>query len=261
MIDAHQHVGSLGAASFDEEWAQRDLTERRARMREHGIDRCVAIPSPSSAGGFRNVDHAAMNDSIVRYAKLGSEVVEAAVATVNPAEPELACDEMVRAFTKLDMPSVAFHHRFLGMQLNDSRMDRLLAVANEYGRSVFIHIVADSALEAPWRLFALAKRFTSVRFLALDGFSNPMQGMMLCEQAPDVPNVWFDTACMSSVAHQVERFIEVCGPERLVLGTDSYSYPLFRRAFPIIELGAMGLPVEDLSKILSENIRSLLKVE
>jgi predicted TIM-barrel fold metal-dependent hydrolase len=259
VIDAHQHVGSAGEAGFDDDFARADLSVRRSRMQELGIDRCVVLPSPTSAGGFRNVDHAAMNDSIARYAHLSGEMVEAAIATVNPVEPREACREMERAFTKLQMAGVAFHHRYLGLQINDPRMDDLIRVADEHHRTVFVHIISDSTFEAPWRLFALAKRFPSVKFLALDGFSSATQSMMLRELAPDVPNVWFDTGCMTSVAHQVDAFIDACGPARVVLGTDLYSgHPYFRQVFPLLELQAMGLPPESLGMICRDNIRALL---
>jgi uncharacterized protein len=180
-------------------------------------------------------------------------------ATVNPAEVGAACREMERAFTTLGMEAVAFHHRFLGMQINDSRMDDLLRVAADYERLVFVHIISDSTLEAAWRLFVLARRFPSVKFLALDGFSSAAQSSMLKEWAPDAPNVWFDTGAMIAVAHRLDAFIEACGPERLVLGTDLYSgHPHFRQAFPIVELSAMGLSAESLELIFNGNIRRLL---
>src|SRR4051812_12876021 len=94
VIDAHQHVGELGEPHLTDEWAQRDIAARRAHMQRLGIDRCVVQPAPGAAGGFRNVDHATMNDSIVRYAARAGDMVEAVVATVNPAEVDAACREM-----------------------------------------------------------------------------------------------------------------------------------------------------------------------
>lgn len=259
IVDAHQHAGALGQAGFDDEWAQKDLAARRSHMQRLGIDRCVILPAPGSAGGFRNVDHAAMNDAIARYAELAPDVVEAVAATVNPAEVRAACKEMERAFTVLGMPAVTFHHRFLGMTLDDRRMDDLLRVAAEHRRTVIVHIISDSALEAPWRLFALARRFPSVRFLALDGFSSSAQAAMLRERAPDAPNVWFDTGAMISVGPGLPAFIDACGPDRLVFGTDLYSgSPHFDQAFPLVELMALGLPANTLELIFSRNIRSLL---
>jgi uncharacterized protein len=263
VIDAHQHVGVPGEVEFGDGWIEQDLAARRARLEEMGIARCVVLPAPGAAGGFRNVDHAAMNDSVARYASRGRALVEAAIATVNPAEPVAACREMERAFSELGMAGVAFHHRYLGMQLNDPRMDELLRVASEYDRTVFVHIICDSTFEAPWRVFTLAKRFPTVKFLALDGFSSASQSMMIREWAPAVPNVWFDTGCMTSVAHQLGEFIESCGPERVVLGTDFYSghNPYFRNAFPLLELRSMGLGTEALRMICSDNIRALLAAQ
>jgi predicted TIM-barrel fold metal-dependent hydrolase len=260
VIDAHQHVGSPGQAGFDTTWAAADLVARRSQMESMGLDRCVILPAPSGAGGFRNVDHAAMNDSIAEYAHVAGELVQAVAATVNPAEPLEACRELERAFGLLAMSAVVFHHRYLGMQINDARMDDIVRVASEHGRTVFVHIISDSTFEAPWRLFALAKRFPEARFLALDGFSSAAQSMMLREWAPDVGNVWFDTGAMTSVAHGLEAFLDRCGPDRLVLGTDLYSgHPHFRVAMPAMELRSMGLSVEALDAICRANILSLLE--
>jgi predicted TIM-barrel fold metal-dependent hydrolase len=260
IIDAHQHVGTAGEAGFSDEWARQDIAERQSRMQAMGLDRCVILPAPTAAGGFRNVDHAAVNDSLARYARLAPHLVEAAIATINLVEPQHACRELERSFESLGMPGVAFHHRYLGLHIDDPRMDVVLRVADEYQRTVFVHIISDSTFEAPWRLFALARRFPAVRFLALDGFSSANQSMMLRECAPDSPNVWFDTGAMTSVAHQLDAFIDRCGVDRLVLGTDLYSgRAYFRRAFPLVELQAMGLPAESLDTICNRNIRALLQ--
>jgi predicted TIM-barrel fold metal-dependent hydrolase len=259
IIDAHHHVGSPGEAGFGEDWAQQDLTARRDQMQRLGIDRCVVLPAPGASGGFRNVDHAAMNDAIARYAQLGSDIVEAVAATVNPAEVRPACQEMERAFSVLGMAAVAFHHRFLGMTIDDPRMEDLLRAAADHDRAVFVHIISDSTLEAAWRLFALARRHSSVRFIALDGFSSAAQSGFLRDRAPDFPNVWFDTGAMISVAHRLDAFIDTCGADRLVLGTDLYSHPHFQQAFPIHELMAMGLPDDALQMICHGTIRAVLR--
>jgi predicted TIM-barrel fold metal-dependent hydrolase len=83
---------------------------------------------------------------------------------------------------------------------------------------------------------------------------------MLREWSPDVPNVWFDTGAMVSVAHGLEAFIDSCGAERLVFGTDFYSgSPHFRRAYPIDELSAMELSPDVLDLICNSNIRTLMR--
>jgi len=259
VVDCHQHVGIQGEAGFDESWAAEDLDRRWSHMRSVGIHKCVVLPAPGSAGGFRNNDHAAMNDAMARYATSAADVVLAACATVNPAEPRAACRELERAFELLDMRGVAFHHRYLGQKIDDPRMEDLVRITEEAGRVVFVHIIADSTSEAPWRLFALARRFPGARFVALDGFSSTTQSRMITEFAPDAPNVWFDTGAMTSVAHGLDMFIDKCGAERLMLGTDFYSgHAHFQVPFPLLELRAMGLPQDDLDRICGYNIIDLL---
>jgi hypothetical protein len=171
-----------------------------------------------------------------------------------------AAREAERSFATLKLNGVAFHHRFLGMNISDRRIDDVIRVAEEYGRTVFVHTICYSDFEEPWRLFALARRFPNVRFLALDGFSSHPQSEMLRDRASDFPNVWFDTACMVSVAHGIGEFIERCGAGRLVLGTNLYSRnSFFRIAFPIVEIQAMGLSSEEINAIFHLNIASLLE--
>src|SRR5262249_31386851 len=160
----------------------------------------------------------------------------------------------------LGMAAVTFHHFYLGMFIDDPRMDEVLRVAAAYDRAVFVHILDGLPDEAPWRLRRLALRLPTVRFLALDGFSSGNQSISLTDWAPDVPNVWFDTACMSSVGHGLDQFIERCGTDRLVFGSDLYGKRLFYTAFGIAELQAMGLTTEDLKGIFSGNIRTLLRL-
>jgi uncharacterized protein len=135
------------------------------------------------------------------YAAECQDVVLGACCTVNPADTGTAVTEAERCLRALGALGLSFHHRFLGLNIDDARMKPLLELAGSYDRPVFVHIIAESTLEAPWRLFVLARMFPEVRFVALDGFSSPNQSAYLRSAAAYHPNVWFDTAVASSVAH------------------------------------------------------------
>ena len=242
IIDAHQHIGGVYPQDLDQAWVDEDMRQREARMAAMGVDRCVLLPAPITAAGLGNEVHGRVNDGVARTRTAYGRLVAGAGCTVNPVDAGGAAAELERALTTLNLDVVVFHHRYLGMQASDRRMDDLVRIATEHGKTIFVHVIADSTFEAPWRLFSMAARFPDARFLALDGFSRAAQSMMIRDRAPDFPNIWFDTGAMTAVAHGVEEFLEVACLSRLVLGTDLYSgKPHFRVAFPVVELRAMRL--------------------
>jgi predicted TIM-barrel fold metal-dependent hydrolase len=260
VVDAHQHVhaaapdGAIGSEEIDT-----DMRDRVRRMAAVGIDRCVLLPVPGDAGGMPNALHARANTALAACAQRWPQHVAGTCCTVNPADPAGASEELDRALGPLGMQAVAFHHRFLGMDVNDRRMDPLLERAREHGCTVFVHIISFSAFEAPIKLFSLARRYPDVRFAGLDGFSSNPQAELLRELAPDHPNVWLDTAVLTSVAHGLGEFIERVGPDRLLLGTNLYpGSPHFAVPFPLLELRAMGLPADTLDRVLRRNVLELL---
>jgi hypothetical protein len=119
------------------------------------------------------------------------------------------------------MAVVAFHHRYLGMQVDDRRMDDLPRVAAEQEDGADPHGVGFR--EAPWLCSCSPGGFPGP-LPRTRGFLSAPQAQMLRTLAPDFPKVWFDTCAMTSVDHGLAEFIDACGPERLVLGTD----PVFR---------------------------------
>ena len=258
IIDVHQHVGDLHPQSWQTaSWRAADQTERAAYLSSSGIDRCVIMPMASMTLVHTTRMYARANDVMHAYAGERPDLTFGWCATVNPADADRAAFELQRSFVRGAL-GMSFHHRYLGMNLNDPRMLPLLEIAQGHQKLALMHVIAESEMEAPWRLFSLARRFPSLRFIALDGFSSPQQAAYLLDAAGDYPNVWYDTGVATAVAHGFEKFIETHGADRLMIGTDNYSGPRnFYTTFPIEELRAMGLPDEDLHKIAHLNIRRL----
>jgi predicted TIM-barrel fold metal-dependent hydrolase len=141
-------------------------------------------------------------------------------------------------------------------------MDAFIDRLEHHGVPAFVHIIADSKLESPWRLEVLADRHPNATFVALDGFSAPDQAHWMTYLATKHPNIVFDTGVMVSVAHLIESFVARNGAERLLLGTDFYSMPkLFNHPFPIYELLESELDDAQVQAILGDNGRRLLGIE
>jgi predicted TIM-barrel fold metal-dependent hydrolase len=260
VVDGHHHIGVVDRSTWaSADWRARDLDERVAYTRANDIDRFVALPSLNITLEHTNELYAQVNSMVAAYRADAPEVVAGAFAAVNPLVTGSALAELERCFTDLDMAGVVFHHRFLGISLDHPSMGPVVELAQAHDKVVAAHIIAESNLESAWRLFSLARRYPDARFLALDGFSSADQGAYLRDVAPDHPNVWFDTAVALSVAHGLAEFVDRCGADRLVIGTDRYSsYETFFRAFPVLEVAAMGLSHDDLEKVCHRNLTGLL---
>lgn len=258
ILDVHQHVGNIHPDQWrTTSWRAADQAERAEYLQRSGIDQCVVMPMGSMTLVHTTEMYAHANDVMRAYVQERPDLAYGWCATVNPADVGAAAAELDRCFARGAL-GMSFHHRYLGLNLDDARMLPLLEVAQQHRRLAMIHVIAESEMEAPWRLFSLARRFPDLRFVALDGFSSPQQASYLLAAAGDHPNVWYDTGVATAVAHGFDKFIEKHGAERLMIGTDNYSGPRnYYSTFPIDELRAMGLSRAALEKIAHLNFRRL----
>lgn len=265
IFDIHHHVGAtpgVGVEAAETGSAaamEADLTARLAYMDRFGIAQAALMPSIGTPTPNGVADRKAANDRVARYRELEPSRFPAALGTVDPADGQAALDEIDRCVEELGLRGIAWHHRFIGQAMDDLRMDPCLEKLAEHGVPAFVHIIADSTLEAVWRLEALADRFPEQQFVALDAFSSANQAHSLPHVAEKHPNIAFDTAVMVSVGHMMDRFIEMAGSDRLCLGTNFYSSPrLFRTPFPLAELKEMDLDPDTLAAVLGGNARRIL---
>ena len=97
------------------------------------------------------------------------------------------------------------------------------------------------------------------RFPVAIGVIEPMYGSH--SQAEIAPNLLFDTS-LASGFDLIESFARTFGADRVVFGTDLYSWPLGRRISPRLpEIVACGLDDEAKRAILAGNARRLFSVE
>lgn len=260
IVDCHHHVGvDMGSGDLDAEWVAGDQRSRRAYLDAHGIDRCVIQPVPRPGGVPTNEAYRRANDLVAGYRDACPDWVAGACCSVHPADRDGAPAELERCFSELGMNGLSLHHRWLGLAINDPCMDPLLELVQAHGRTVFAHVMAESNLEAAWRLASLARRFPAVRFVALDAFSSPTQAAYICDVAELHPNLWFDTGCAMAVAHGLRAFLAGPGPERLVIGTNRQSATEDTSGvFPLTELARAGLDAERLALVGHRNLEELL---
>ena len=266
IYDLHQHVGPLAGLLRTGNWfledeaeLRQDVDSRLAFMDKFGIRQASVMPGngyPVADGieGTRRV-----NDYVLRYRNMCPDRLAACYGTVNPLEGVKALKEIDRCIDELGMSGMMWHHRFMGVVIDHAMMDEFVSRLQDHGKPAFIHLIADSKLESPWRLERLADRHPDATFVALDAFSSPDHSQWMPYIAEKHPNIMFDTGVMVSVGHLIENFLAVAGPERLLLGTNFYSQPqLFHSPFPLTEFLNSDIEEAALRKILGGNARKLL---
>ena len=261
IFDVHHHAGQvLGFASTATHsdakptTMEDDIATRVSFMEKHGIDQAMIMPG----SGASNLGPA--NDYVAKYRAADPGHFPAAVGSVNPLDGAAAVAELNRCIDVLGMNGMVWHHRFCGMVINHPTMIPLLDRIKHYRVPAFVHIIADSMLESPWRLQKLADAYPDTTFVALDGFSSPNHVAWMFYIAEKTPNIVFDTGVMMSLHHQLDEFVDQAGADRLLLGTDAYAEPHFHTAFPINELLASHISDENLRKVFGGNLKRLLKL-
>jgi predicted TIM-barrel fold metal-dependent hydrolase len=99
-----------------------------------------------------------------------------------------------------------------------------LEEVSKFGLTVFIHVMAESTMESPWGLEKLALRFPKLTFIALDAFSGLTQTFYLEGIAQRCPNIILETGMAFSMGRIPERFATTLGPERVMYGSDLYTF-------------------------------------
>jgi uncharacterized protein len=256
IIDVHQHTGDAsGFAPASKALSPaEDVRVRLANMEKHGIDAAILMPSSMTR------DISGSNDHTAACRDLRPDKFPACLGTVDPLAGDAALREMDRCLGELAMQGMVWHHRFNSMIIDHPAMKPLLRRLADAQVPAFIHIIAGSSMETPWRLENIAEEYPEITFVALDGFSSNDQCQWMLRIARAHPNIIFDTGVMSSVGHGITRFVRKAGANRLVLGTDCYSEPHYHTPFPITELLASPLSDEELKQIFSKNAQNLFNL-
>lgn len=268
ILDAHHHYGNivdvLGQRPpsmervTQEEWERVEYRVRLAIMETNAIHQAVIMPSNAylRPDGIR--DTRRVNDGVAAYCRQDPARFPAGIGVVEPLHGERSLAEIDRIKRRLGLRGVVWHPRLQGVYLDNHWVRSYLRRMAELDLVPFFHTNAQSRLESPWRLQRLAEEFPSLTFVALDPFSSYEQAQECFHIAERTPNIVFDTAG----AHSWEicrSFVRRFGPERLLFGSDLYSYPMHYRTSPLLgEILGSDLPDSAKEAILGGNVRRLL---
>jgi predicted TIM-barrel fold metal-dependent hydrolase len=260
LIDVHQHVGSV-AAFFstvrDEPGEQRDGPRRRAANTQFGITYAVMQPAfeyPTTQGA---ASVRAVNDEIARYVSENDFAV-AGLGVVDPLSMDDAASEANRIVSDLHLAGISWHTRFQRMPTNALPIFDIIEACPSSTRVIGVHCVAESTLEAPWRLESLLEAFPERRFLALSSLTGPSQSDEMIEICRRRPNLYLDTAGLSPLGLWIERLVAKVGSDRLLFGTDLYlNPPLFRHNYAFQSIEAAHISDLDRERIYNQNAKEL----
>jgi predicted TIM-barrel fold metal-dependent hydrolase len=248
-FDIHQHI------SYDGALDDGDLHARLGFMDRFGITQsCLLAPARRAPG--HSVEE--NNDRLASYRKRQPERFPVAVGTIDLRAAEAAQMDQLDQLFALGLRGVVWHHLLEGEFLDSTATARTIAACKERQLNVFLHVVAGSLTEGVWRLHNLCELFPDTTIVALDGLSAPDHGLAMISLAHDHENLVLDTGVLSSFGNLVERFVEVNGDDRLMLGTDFCATPKgFSFPYALAEILYSGLSPVSKAKILFDNARRL----
>jgi uncharacterized protein len=270
VLDVHHHVGDAFTAlggSLDPtggmdpaEYARAELESRISIMDAGGVEQAVVIPGHGYLRPHGVADTRRINDDIAAYRDACPDRFPVAVGIVEPQHGGALLEEIDRIDAELGLRGVSFHTRFQGVSLDSQWIVRAVDRLGEREMIPVVHVMDETPEEALWKLAALARAQPDVDFLALDPFCS-FEATRQCSFVADVaPNVLFDTS-LSYNFDAIEEFARRFGAERVVFGTDLYSYPVGRRVSHVLgQIVGSALPDEDKARILGENARALFGV-
>lgn len=266
VFDCHHHVGdafsALGGAvdavpPSEAEYASSELTSRLAIMDAAGVRQALVIPGHGYLRIRGHADTRAQNDRIAAYRDANRARFPAALGIVEPRDGPASLAELERMRRELALVGVSLHTRFQGVSLDSRWIQRYVEKMGEQGLVPVIHAMDETPEEALWKLAALARSFPELPMLVLDPFSSyeaTRQCFLLAELAP---RLLFDTS-LSYNFDFIEDFAQRFGAERVVFGTDLYSWPVGRRISHLLpQILDSGLSREAKALILGGNARRL----
>ena len=252
VVDTHHHVGSLAIGAEPEQAREvRDpVATHHAMLDRFGMTACAVMPGLQYERPYGIVNTREVNDGIAAYRDRSPRFL-AALGTVEPLHGLALCrEELDRMVGELGLDGVVWHTRYQGVAVSDRRMHALVDEATARGLPCYVHMFAESNLEAPWMFADLARNHPDATIVALDGFSASTQVQYVMDLADRFDNILFDTAICFPLLRPLDAFVARFGSDRLLFGTDSYADPVSYNVPAVMEeLLASEMDAEHLENI------------
>lgn len=271
VLDVHHHVGNafraLGGAidsapDMDQAaYDDKELSSRLEIMDEGGVGQAIVIPGHGYLRPNGIADTMAENDAIAAYRDRRPDRFPAAVGVVEPRDGDASLAELQRCREELGLVGISFHTRFQGVSLDSRWVIAYCERIAELGMVPVLHAMDDTPEEALWKLAVVARAIPDTPVLALDPFSSYEATRQCFFIAEVAPNVVFDTS-LSFNFDFIEDLANRFGADRVVYGTDLYSWPVGKRISHILgQVVASDLSDTDKAAILAGNARRLFGID
>jgi predicted TIM-barrel fold metal-dependent hydrolase len=226
-------------------------------MDEGGVRQALVIPGHGYLRPNGIADTRRVNDEIAAYRDRTPSRFPVACGIVEPRDGAAAFAEIDRVRDELGLVALSFHTRFQGVSLDSRWVLRYLDRMGEFGLVPIVHAMDDTPEEALWKLASIARSLPDLTILALDPFSSYEATRQCFFVADAAGNIAFDTS-LSYNFDFIEEFAARFGHERVLFGTDLYSWPVGRRVSHLLpQIVECGLPPDAKAAILGGNARRL----
>ena len=273
VFDVHHHVGDASAvlgttvAAIDSSApppaaaAAHEVKMRIDVMDAGGVDWAAVIPGHGYHRPNGLADTRRINDGIAAYRDDLPTRFPVAIGVIEPAYGPHSLPEIDRVADELDLDGVSFHVRFQGVSLDNQWVRTYLERIVDRGLVPVIHAVPETSENPQWKVAAIARAFPDTPMLVLDAFGSHESTKECFHTADIAPNLVFDTS-LAYGFDLIEQFARTHGAERVVFGTDLYSWPLGRRISRLLpEIVESDLDDAAKRAILAGNARRLFGVE
>jgi predicted TIM-barrel fold metal-dependent hydrolase len=272
VFDVHHHVGDasavLGAnvelvdssAPPPADAAAHEVKMRIEAMDAGGVDWAAVIPGHGYHRPNGLADTRRVNDAIAAYRDANPSRFPVALGVIEPAYGQHSLPEIDRIVDELHLDGVSFHVRFQGVSLDNQWIRTYLGRIVERGLVPVLHAVPETSENPQWKVAAIARAFPDTPMLVLDAFGSHESTKECFHTAEIAPNLLFDTS-LASGFELIEPFARAHGADRVVFGTDLYSWPLGRRISRLLpDISQSSLDYAAKRDILAGNARRLFSV-
>lgn len=268
-FDVHQHLDAPVNDYFDEimpadAWIEKDHSVRVKIMDDNGIGQSVMMPGMGRYRKTEGIESTKkLNDLVAAYVAKYADRFPIGIGTVEPTHGDASLLELERIAKQLRFRGVTWHHQSCGVPIDHPFMRPILRKMSELQLIPFIHVM-QPPLESIWSLEVLAREFPDVTFVALDGLGYNREDIEAAFIiAKRQKNILFDTGPEIGLLREVgvERFVKEIGVDRMLLGTDLYTWgPTYRHNLTLDVLKYSHITAEERAKILSGNARNFFRL-
>lgn len=257
VIDAHSHMGERQELAIHQippimKWMAEDMLKS---MDEAGVDRCVTF----AIGAGKRTDYRETNKYIAEAMKKYPDRI-IGFMRLSPGNGPKDTLAVLEESVKLGLKGIKIHPLIEKCPANDrEKVYPLMDAAQHHGLVVLFHCgMGEDA--SPQRIAEVARDFPKLPVIM--GHSGLIEGVRdVIQQAKKYENVFMDSSGVGWLPFFCET-IAWAGADRVMYGSDHPFNPMDWEVQKIVKHAQkhLKLKIEDLRKVMSGNIKRVLKM-